>query len=89
MVTKPKEVEWEIRNFYWKLYRKEATFFDKKYILDKIGDVKKISAFDKENLDKEITMEEVSMTLKNTKNNVAPGAGSFRGAFYKVIWFVF
>ena len=25
-------------------------------------------------------------TLKNTRNNVAPGAGVFTGAFYKVFW---
>ena len=34
----------------------------------------------------EISMEEVSNTLKNTRNNVAPGAGGFTGAFYKVFW---
>ena len=33
-------------------------------------------------------MEEVSRTLKNTKNNVAPGAGGFSGSFYKVFWCV-
>ena len=37
-------------------------------------------------LDNEITEEEVSCTLKNTKNNVAPGLGGFGGAFYKVFW---
>ena len=31
-------------------------------------------------------MEEVSKTLKNTRNNVAPGVGGFTGAFYKVFW---
>ena len=28
----------------------------------------------------------MSSTLKNTKNNVAPGPGGFGGAFYKVFW---
>ena len=31
-------------------------------------------------------MEKVSNTLKNTRNNVAPGAGGFTGPFYKVFW---
>ena len=31
-------------------------------------------------------MEEVSNTLKNTKNNVGPGADGFTGSFYKVFW---
>ena len=28
----------------------------------------------------------MSVTLKNTKNNVAPGPGGFGGGFYKVFW---
>ena len=28
----------------------------------------------------------MSVTLKNTKNNMAPGPGGFGGAFYKVFW---
>ena len=85
-VTNQKEIEWEVRKRYWKLYRKEATIIDKNNILERIGDVKKMSAYDKENLEKEITMEEVSKTLKNTRNNVAPGAGRFTGFFYKDFW---
>ena len=79
-------VEWEVRKFYWKLYKKEETFCSKQYILKRIGEVKGISEDDRCNLEKEITMEEVSNTLKNTKNNVAPGAGGFTGLFYKVFW---
>ena len=48
------------------------------------GQVKKISEAEKGNLEKAITMEEISKTLKNTRNNVAPGVGGFTGAFYKI-----
>ena len=85
-VTKQSEVEWEVRKFYWKLYRKESSIIYKGEILERIGDVKQISKHDKENLEQKISMEEVSNTLKNTRNNVAPGAGGFTGAFYKVFW---
>ena len=51
-VTKQREIEWEVRKFYWKLYRKETTIIDKNEILERIGEVKKISALDKENLEK-------------------------------------
>ena len=85
-MTKQSEVEWEVRKFYWKLYRKETSIIDKGEILERIGDVKQISNHDKENLEQKISMEEVSNTLKNTRNNVAPGAGGFTGAFYKVLW---
>ena len=46
-----------------------------------LHEVKGISEDDRCNLEKEITMEEVSNTLKNTKNNIAPGAGGFTGTF--------
>ena len=85
-VTKQKEVEWEVRKFYWKLYRKESSIIEKGEILEKIGDIKQISQHDRDNLEKEISIEEISSTLKNTRNNVAPGAGGFTGAFYKVFW---
>ena len=83
-VNKQSEVEWEVRKFYWKLYRKETSIIDKGEILERIGHIKKISEHDRERLDKQISMEEVSNTLKNTRNNVAPGAGGFTGAFYKI-----
>ena len=41
---------------------------------------------DAKRLDTEITKEEVSRTLKNTKNNEASGPGGFGGAFYKMFW---
>ena len=68
------------------LYRKEETVIQKEDILKMTGQVKKISEADKENLEKKITREEVSKTLKNTRNNVAPGVCGFTGAFYKVFW---
>ena len=46
----------------------------------------KIDEEDAKRLDNEITEEEVYCTLKDTKNNVAPGPGGFGGAFYKVFW---
>ena len=89
VVTKQSSVEWEVRKFYWSLYRKEETFCNKQDILDRIGEVKGMSESDRCQLEKEITLEEVSNILKNTKNNVAPGAGGFMGSFYKVFWCFF
>ena len=37
-------------------------------------------------MDREITEDEVSETLKNTRNNIALGSGGFGGSFYKVFW---
>ena len=40
VVTKQSSVEWEVRKFYWHLYRKEETFCSKQDILDRIGELK-------------------------------------------------
>ena len=48
--------------------------------------MKRIREEDKCLLEKKITMEEVSNKIKNTKDNVVPGAGGFMGSFYKVFW---
>ena len=86
VVNKQSGVEWEVRKFYWSLYRKEVTMCYKQDILNRIGEVKGISKNHWCNLEKEITMEEVSMNLKNTRNTVASGADGFMGSFYKVFW---
>ena len=88
-ITEQKEVEWEVRKYYWKLYRKEETVIHKEDILKMTGHVKRVSEANKEGLEKTITMEEVSKTLKNTRNNVALRVGGFTGAFYKVFLMFF
>ena len=46
----------------------------------------KLKQEDSKGLECEITEGEVSVTLKNTKNNVAPGPGGFGGAFHKIFF---
>ena len=48
-----------------------------------ITEVKKICTDDKLRLDKRISEEEVSKTLLETINNVAPGSGGFGTNFYE------
>ena len=80
VVSEQKFVKWEIRKHYWK----REDVISKEDILEMTGPIKKICAHDSEKLEEELTMEEVSKTLKNTRNNVAPGASGFTGPFYKV-----
>ena len=76
MVTEQKSVEWEVQKYYWKLYRKREEAISKEDILEMTSPIK----------EEELTIEEVSKTMKNTCNKVAPGAGGLTGAFYKKIW---
>ena len=43
VVKEQRAVEWEVRKFYWNLYRREETNCRKEATLEKIGDVRKIS----------------------------------------------
>ena len=95
IVTEQKSVEWEIRKFYWKLYREEDKDFsnmessiraNKEEILKNIESIKKVNEDDKVRMDAEISEEEVGITLKNPRNNISPGHGGFGGDFYKVFW---
>ena len=59
---------------------------DKEEKLQNVDGLVEMDPEDSQKLECEITEEEVSLTLKNTNNNVAPGPGGFGGAFYKVFW---
>ena len=73
-----------MRKYYWKLYSEHEARVDKEEILRNIEVLAKLELEDSRGLECEITEGEVSVTLKNTKNNVAPGPGGFGGSFYKV-----
>ena len=79
VVTKQREIEWEVRKFYWNLYGEHETRVDKEEILQSIGSLTEMDPEDSRKLECGITEEEVSLTLKNTKNTVAPGPGGFLG----------
>merc|ERR1711888_403737 len=86
VITEQKSIEWEVRKYYWKLYSEHEARVDKEEILRNIEVLSKLELEDSRGLECEITEGEVSVTLKYTKNNVAPGPGGFGGAFYKVFW---
>ena len=54
---------------------------DTEEVLESIAELKKVNLDDKSRLELKITGEEVSITLKQTRNNVAPGPGGFGGSF--------
>ena len=86
VVTEQKAIEWEVRKFYWNLYQDKEKEIDKEEILKSIAEVKKVCTDDIAKMDRKITGDEVSNTIKNTRNNMAPGTGGFGGGFYKVFW---
>ena len=87
MITEQKDIEWEVRKYYWRLYSEHEARVDKDKILRNIDVLPRLELEDTRRLECEITEEEVSVTLKNTKNNVAPGPGGFGGGFYNFFWY--
>ena len=73
VVKEQKAVEWEVRKYYWNLYKAQETNVDTEEILESIAELKKVSLDDKSRLEQKVTGEEVSNTLKQTRNNVEPG----------------
>ena len=55
-------------------------------VLENISEMKRVNCDDVQKLEEKITGEEVSSTLMQKRNNVAPGPGGFGGGFYKVFW---
>ena len=81
VVQEQKEIEWEVRKFYYKLYSEKEAKVDKTEILQNIEEMTKISDVDMCKLECGITEGEVAVTLMQTKNNVAPGPVGFGGGF--------
>ena len=86
VIAEQKSIKWEVRKYYGKLCSKQEARVNKEEILRNIEVLTKLEQEDSRGLECEITEGEVSVTLKNTKNNVAPGLGGFGGAIYKVFW---
>ena len=86
IVQEQKEIEMEVRKFYYKLYSAKEAKVDKQEILQNIEEITKISETDKCSLECGITEGEVAVTLMQTRNNVAPGPGGFGGGYYKLFW---
>ena len=79
-------IEKKVKKFYKKLYAKTPIYADKSDIFRFIGKskLKTITSEEIKRLEREISQNEVSQCLKNTRNNEALGAPGFTGSFYKV-----
>ena len=79
IVQEQNAIEQEGREFYCNLYNEKEAVVDKNEILQNIEKITKIKDDDVSTLEQKITEGEVAVTLLQTKNNVAPGPGGFRG----------
>lgn len=76
-----------------KILREEAIFFQKLYKKGVEGDIKTLNESDvkltndqRDELDKELSIEELSRALKAMENSKTPGSDGLSADFYKVFW---
>ena len=87
VIQQPEEILEEMRLFYEKLYTEQDNIDIEDTSLSPIKEkVKKLNEYEKENLEKEISMEELGNIVKQSKNNKSPGPDGFSNEFYKIFW---
>ena len=83
-VTDKKEIVNEVSKFYKLLYTKrdvrDAAFSDL------VNNIPKLSDLEAEQLEGLLTLDELSLSLKNMKNGKSPGSDGFPSEFFKVFW---
>ena len=81
-ISTPKQILHEQRKFYQQLYTANSnTVFQ---LQNNTG--KKISSEQKETLDKPITIQELTATVKSLKKAVTPGVDGLNSEFYQFFW---
>ena len=84
-LEKKDKIEEEVCLFYENLQAQKSVEHSKEEVKNCIGeDLKVITDDEKEKLEQDINKEELNYCIKNTKNNILPGASGYTEAFYKV-----
>ena len=87
IIQQPEEILEEMRLFYEKLYTEQDNIDIENTSVSPIKEkVKKLSEYEKENLEKEISLEELGSIVKQSKNNKSAGPDGFSNEFYKIFW---
>ena len=83
-ITDKKDIIAEVKNFYKYLYsRREVEDVE---IADLVQNLPKLNDQQSNNLEGELTLEEISLSLKEMKNGKSPGSDGFGVEFFKLFW---
>ena len=88
IITNQTQIELEIKCFYEKLYSNcdDEITKDMDDFVDMDVEYDKLDNVQMQALEHDITLDELNIILKNTKNDSTPGSSGFTYAFYKVFW---
>ena len=84
-IYETKDIIKEDKMFYERLYYSDRQFEDCE-ILDLVEDIPTLTVQEKTSLEGEITLDEASVALKNTKNNKSPDSDGFTVEFFNFFW---
>ena len=88
-MNEPTKVIGEIKKYFANIYKEEKT---DKYIIDNLDrfsntvSIPQLSDIDKEMLESEITLDEVTSALKGMNAGSSPGLDGIPTEFYKFFW---
>ena len=87
LINDPKQILEEMRKFYEKLFsEKKCIDIDETSLKTIKKRLPKLNEQNREMVEKEITLEELSNIVKKSKNNKSPGPDGYSNEFYKVFW---
>ena len=86
-INNQKNILEEMRKFYNNLYKyKEHLEIENTELNQVRNSLPKLNNIERENLEKDITMEELGFIVRKSKNNKSPGPSGFSNEFYKIFW---
>ena len=86
--TGQKNVQEETAKFWEKMFANENIETTEEDIYEYLGntagqEAKKVNEKEREEMDKEITLDDIEETIRNLKNDKSPGVTGFTNEFYK------
>ena len=84
VITDRNEIVNEVNNFYKTLYTKRDV--RDAAVSDLVNNIPTLSDFDSNQLEGQLTLDELSYSLKDMKNGKSPGSDGFPAEFFKFFW---
>ena len=86
-IVSPENILSEQKSFYSNLYASKQDHMDTSYQKLLSNDsLPNLNDFEKENLEKNLQLEEIAKALKELPNDKTPGSDGFTSNFYKFFW---
>ena len=87
IINKPDEILEEMRNLYTTLFKnKKNISIEEKPLSHVKNNLIKLNDSEKEDMEKEITLDELHTIIEKSENNKSPGPDGYSNEFFKIFW---